>query len=119
MSHFADWTEAQNKGIQLCMNLQKEFRGALDYQTQYVMGVIPAIITAEAIRYAAKTFGPEKVSKETIYQALTTMPEIDMLGITANVKFSPTERRPYKHMNVSKCVNGQWVKEKYRSRSRG
>jgi len=113
VSHFADWTETQNKGIQLCMNLQKEFRGVLDYQTQYVMGVIPAIITAEAIRYAAKTFGPEKVSKETIYQALTTMPEIDMLGITANVKFSPTERRPYKHMNVSKCVNGQWVKEKY------
>lgn len=113
VSHFADWTEVENKGIQLCMQLQKEFRGGLDYQTQYVMGVIPAMITAEAIRYAAKTFGPEKVNNQTIYEALTTMPEIDMLGLTANIRYGATERRPYKHMNVSKCVDGQWRKEKY------
>ena len=77
------------------------------------MGVIPARITAEAIRYAAKTYGSENVNSETIYKALTTGPEIDMLGLTANVKYSPTERRPYKYMHVSKCAKGLWVEEKY------
>ena len=71
------------------------------------------MITASAIRHAAKTQGPENVDKEAIFKALTTMGEIDMLGLTANVKYSPTERRPYKHMNISKCVNGVWVEEKY------
>jgi hypothetical protein len=77
------------------------------------MGVIPARITAEAIRYAAKTFGPDSVNNETIYKALTTMQKIDMLGLTPDASFSPTERRPFKYLNVSKCVNGVWVKEKY------
>jgi hypothetical protein len=36
-----------------------------------------------------------------------------MLGLTADASFSPTERRPFKHLNVSKCVNGVWVKETY------
>jgi hypothetical protein len=77
------------------------------------MGMIPAMITAAAIRHAAKTAGPENVNKETIYKALTGMGDIDMLGLTANVRYSPTERRPYKHMNISKCVKGKWVEEKY------
>jgi branched-chain amino acid transport system substrate-binding protein len=113
VNHFADWSETKNKGIQLGMQMQKEFRGGIDYQTQYLMGVIPARITAEAIRYAAKTFGPDKINNETIYKALTTMKKIDMLGLTPDASFSPTERRPFKYLNVSKCVNGVWVKEKY------
>jgi hypothetical protein len=36
-----------------------------------------------------------------------------MLGLTADASFSPTERRPFKYLNVSKCVKGIWVKEKY------
>lgn len=113
VNHFVDWSQTDNKGIQLAMALQKEFRGGIDYETQYIMGMIPAMITAAAIRYAAKTFGPENVNNETIYKALTTMGEIDMLGLTSNVQYSPTERRPYKFMNISKCVNGEWVEEKY------
>ncbi len=113
VSHFVDWSETENKGIQLGMKMQKEFRGKLDYQTQYLMGVIPARITEQAIRYAAKTYGPENVNKETIYKALTTGPEIDMLGLSPNANYSPTERRPFKHLNISKCVNGVWVREKY------
>jgi branched-chain amino acid transport system substrate-binding protein len=113
VNHFADWSETKNKGIQLGVQMQKELRGGVDYQTQYLMGVIPARITAEAIRYAAKTFGPDSVNSETIYKALTTMQKIDMLGLTPDASFSPTERRPFKYLNVSKCVNGVWVKEKY------
>jgi hypothetical protein len=41
------------------------------------------------------------------------MQKIDMLGLTPDASFSPTERRPFKYLNVSKCVNGVWVKEKY------
>ena len=113
VNHFTDWSETRNKGIQLGMQMQKEFRGEIDYQTQYLMGVIPARFTAEAIRYAAKTFGPDNVNSENIYKALTTMGKIDMLGLTADASFSPTERRPFKYLNVSKCVNGVWVKEQY------
>ena len=113
VSHFADWSEAENKGIQLGTQMQKEFRGGIDYQTQYLMGMIPARFTAEAIRYAAKTWGPDNVNSETIYKALITMGKIDMLGLTADASFSPTERRPFKYLNVSKCVNGVWVKENY------
>jgi branched-chain amino acid transport system substrate-binding protein len=113
VSHFVDWSEKENKGIQLGMKMQKEFRGKLDYQTQYLMGVIPARITEQAIRYAAKTYGPENVSKETIYKALTTGPEIDMLGLSPNSVYSEIERRPFKHLNISKCVNGVWVEEEY------
>ncbi|MEJ2723747.1 MAG: ABC transporter substrate-binding protein [Deltaproteobacteria bacterium] len=113
VSHFVDWSATEVEGIQLCMKMQKELRGELDYQTQYIMGVIPARITAEAIRYAAKTHGPENVNNQTIYEALTTGPQIDMLGLTANVKYGPMERRPYKYMHVSKCENGRWVEEKY------
>ena len=113
VNHFADWSETKNKGIQLGVQMQKEFRGGVDYQTQYLMGVIPARFTAEAIRYAAKTFGPDNINSETIYKALTTMQRIDMLGLTPDASFSPTERRPFKYLNVSKCVNGVWVKEKY------
>ncbi len=113
VNHFADWSETNNKGIQLGVQMQKELRGGVDYQTQYLMGVIPARFTAEAIRYAAKTFGPDSINSETIYKALTTMQKIDMLGLTPDASFSPTERRPFKYLNVSKCVNGVWVKEKY------
>jgi branched-chain amino acid transport system substrate-binding protein len=113
VNHFADWSETQNKGIQLGTKMQTEFRGGVDYQTQYLMGVIPARMTGEAIRYAAKTFGSDNVSSANIYKALTTMGKIDMLGLTADASFSPTERRPFKHLNVSKCVKGTWVKEKY------
>lgn len=113
VSHFVDWSDTENKGIQLGMEMQKEFRGGVDYQTQYLMGVIPARFTAEAIRYAAKTVGPDNVNNEAIYNALTTMGKIDMLGLTADASFSPTERRPFKYLNVSKCVNGNWVQEKY------
>jgi branched-chain amino acid transport system substrate-binding protein len=113
VNHFVDWSDTKNKGIQLGMDMQKEFRGGVDYQTQYLMGVIPARFTAEAIRYAAKTFGPDNVNNEAIYKALTTMGKIDMLGLTADASYSPTERRPFKYLNVSKCVNGQWVEEKY------
>ena len=113
VNHFVDWSDAQNKGIQLGTKMQTEFRGGVDYQTQYLMGVIPARITGEAIRYAAKTFGPDNVNSDNIYKALTTMGRIDMLGLTADASFSPTERRPFKYLNVSKCVKGVWVKEKY------
>ncbi len=113
VNHFVDWSETQNKGIQLGVQMQKEFRGGVDYQTQYLMGVIPARITAEAIRYAAQTFGPDRIHSGTIYQALTTMPKIDMLGLTPEASFSPTERRPFKSLNVSKCERGVWVKEQY------
>jgi branched-chain amino acid transport system substrate-binding protein len=113
VNHFADWSETKNKGIQLGMQMQKEFRGEIDYQTQYLMGVIPARFTGEAIRYAAKTWGPDNVNNETIYKALTTMGKIEMLGLTADASFSPTERRPFKYLNVSKCVNGVWVREQY------
>ena len=113
VNHFTDWSETKNKGIQLGMQMQKEFRGDVDYQTQYLMGVIPARFTSEAIRYAAKTWGPDTVNNENIYKALTTMGKIDMLGLTADASFSPTERRPFKYLNVSKCVNGVWVREKY------
>ena len=113
VNHFVDWSDAQNKGIQLGTKMQTEFRGGVDYQTQYLMGVIPARITGEAIRYAAKTFGPDNVNSDNIYKALTTMGKIDMLGLTADASFSPTERRPFKYLNVSKCVKGTWVKEKY------
>jgi branched-chain amino acid transport system substrate-binding protein len=113
VNHFADWSETNNKGIQLGVQMQTEFRGGVDYQTQYLMGVIPARITGEAIRYAAKTFGPDNVNSDNIYKALTTMGKIDMLGLTADASFSPTERRPFKYLNVSKCVKGTWVKEKY------
>lgn len=113
VSHFVDWSQTDNKGIQLAMEMQKELQGGVDYETQYIMGMIPAMITASAIRYAAATFGPDNVNKETIYKALTTMGEIDMLGLTPNVKYSPTERRPFKYMNISKCVNGEWIEEKY------
>jgi hypothetical protein len=113
VSHFVDWSETQNKGIQLGMKMQEEFRGGVDYQTQYLMGVIPARITAEAIRHAAKSVGPEKVDSTAIYDALTTMGKIDMLGLTADVQYSPTERRPFKYLNISKCSNGKWSEEKY------
>jgi branched-chain amino acid transport system substrate-binding protein len=113
VNHFVDWSDSQNKGIQLGTKMQTEFRGGVDYQTQYLMGVIPARITGEAIRYAAKTFGPDNVNSDNIYKALTTMGKIDMLGLTADASFSPTERRPFKYLNVSKCVKGVWVKEKY------
>ena len=113
VNHFVDWSDAQNKGIQLGTKMQTEFRGGVDYQTQYLMGVIPARITGEAIRYAAKTYGPDNVNSDNIYKALTTMGKIDMLGLTADASFSPTERRPFKYLNVSKCVKGIWVKEKY------
>ena len=113
VNHFVDWSDAQNKGIQLGTKMQTEFRGGVDYQTQYLMGVIPARITGEAIRYAAKTFGPDNVNSDNIYKALTTMGKIDMFGLTADASFSPTERRPFKYLNVSKCVKGVWVKEKY------
>jgi len=113
VSHFVDWSDTKNKGIQLGMAMQKEFRGGIDYQTQYLMGVIPARFTAEAIRYAAKTVGPDNVKHEAIHKALTTMAKIDMLGLTPDASYSPTERRPFKYLNVSKCVNGQWVEEKY------
>jgi len=113
VNHFADWSETEIEGIQMAREMQKEFRGELTFQTQYIMGILPAMITAEAIRYAADKHGPESVDSKTIYEALTTMPAIDMKGLTADVKYSATERRPYKHMNVSKCVDGQWVREKY------
>jgi len=113
VNHFVDWSDTQNKGIQLGTKMQTEFRGGVDYQTQYLMGVIPARITGEAIRYAAKTYGPDNVNSDNIFKALTTMGKIDMLGLTADASFSPTERRPFKYLNVSKCVKGIWVKEKY------
>ncbi|MFH1115744.1 MAG: ABC transporter substrate-binding protein [Pseudomonadota bacterium] len=113
VSHFVDWSETDNKGIQLGLKMQKEFRGGVDYQTQYLMGVIPARITAEAMRYAAKNYGADKVDSAGIYKALTTMGKIDMLGLTADVAYSPTERRPFKQLNISKCADGKWVREKY------
>jgi branched-chain amino acid transport system substrate-binding protein len=113
VNHFVDWSDTQNKGIQLGTKMQTEFRGGVDYQTQYLMGVIPARITGEAIRYAAKNYGPDNINSDNIYKALTTMGKIDMLGLTADASFSPTERRPFKYLNVSKCVKGIWVKEQY------
>ncbi len=114
VNHFVDWSQTQIEAIQLAMKMQKEFRGKLDYQTQYLMGIIPARITAEAIRYAAENYGAENVDRETIYKALVTMPKIDMLGLTpAEVKYTPEERRPFKYLNISKCENGEWVEKKY------
>ena len=36
-----------------------------------------------------------------------------MLGLTADVRYTDTERRPFKYMDISKCKNGKWVEEKY------
>jgi branched-chain amino acid transport system substrate-binding protein len=114
ITSWPDFSETGERGIKNLRAIQEATHGQVyEESSSYFLGLCPGRVMHEAIRLAAQKFGPEKVTKETMYETLKGLKNLDMLGFCPNVSYSETERRPYKEMNISKVKDGKWVKERY------
>jgi branched-chain amino acid transport system substrate-binding protein len=76
----------------------------------YLIGISNALSFEQALGIALKEVGYEKISGETMYQALQTLQGMDVSkGIIGRCDYSPTSRRGSREVRFYKITDGEFV----------
>jgi len=101
----ASWANYDVPGVKLARELQTRYGQPME-DLSYLLGTEQGITIWTAVKRAAEKYGPANVTKEAIFDILTTSGEIDMMGLCPNVSYGPNDRRPYKVIPMYEIQDG-------------
>ena len=94
LSVMATMEETDVPGIKLGHDIQQKYYGEMKYPFDTYFWALPqTAIAVEGIRLALKEVGYENLDSDAVWKALEKAKDIDMMGISPPVSFTPTERR--------------------------
>jgi branched-chain amino acid transport system substrate-binding protein len=109
VSSYPDWDE-DVKGVKWAKEVQTRYHGNVDARGNYFMGFTFGRLAWETLKRTAKTYGPDKVTRENITRTLTEIRGLDMWGAAPAFTYGANERRPFRAMQVHAVKNGHWVR---------
>lgn len=109
VSSYPDWDE-DVKGVKWAKEVQTRYHGNVDARGNYFMGFTFGRLAWETLKRTAKTYGPDRVTRENITRTLTEIRGLDMWGAAPAFSYGANERRPFRAMQVHAVKNGHWVR---------
>jgi ABC-type branched-subunit amino acid transport system substrate-binding protein len=109
VSSYPNWDE-DVKAVKWAKEVQTRFHGNVDARGNYFMGFTFGRLAWETLKRTAKTYGPDKVTRENITRTLTEIRGLDMWGAAPTFSYGAHERRPFRAMQVHAVKNGHWVR---------
>jgi len=101
--------EAEIPGIALIRETQQNYHGRTRSDPEYMSGWLSAAIVCEATRRAIEEVGYENLDGVAMKEALDSMEEFDVHGIT-RISYPPGQRRGSRAVAVYQIVDGKVVR---------